>query len=56
MSDNEKRAHDLAIVCMNYQQADIVNGNGERFDIYATYKNLYSKLLDICNRDFPDGR
>ena len=56
MTDNEKRAHDLAIVSMNYQQADIVNGKEERFDIYATYKNLYFQLLESCNRDFPDGR
>lgn len=71
MTDNEKRAHDLAIaicvdVChlkINNQIAKIkpdVNAENTemavKMDYFAEYMNVYNSTLESFNRHFPDGK
>lgn len=54
MTDNEKRAHDLAIASLPMQY---LNSNSEKgIDIYRCYLDCYETALDAFNRDFPDGK
>lgn len=68
MTDNEKRAHDLAIASMpiiyegyKSQIKNYVPANGETskdfiFDIYTEYLKAYNASLKSFNRDFPDDK
>lgn len=59
MTDNEKRAHDLAIasipIAFENHQSAILNElipEDTPFDIYSTYMECYKNALESFNRDF----
>lgn len=57
MTDNEKRAHDLAVALLPVE-LQIANrqyheGKVESIDLYAIYLQRYNQLLDNINADFP---
>lgn len=60
MTDNEKRAHDLAIAMVpvmyeiNVQSALSTQIEKTEFDVYATYVDIYERSLKAINRDFPE--
>lgn len=59
MTDNEKRAHDLAIsyykeVIHHKISTDI--SDNVHIDIYEIYKKIYESSLKAFNRDYPDGK
>lgn len=56
MTDNEKRAHDLAIASIPilYNAAKNAESEDNRFDLYATYLSTYNEALKAINRDFSD--
>ena len=56
MTDNEKRAHDLAIASIPLLYTDAQNAKEEdnRFDLYNAYMSVYNEALKSFNRDFPD--
>ncbi|HJC91629.1 MAG TPA: hypothetical protein H9695_11780 [Candidatus Mediterraneibacter excrementigallinarum] len=63
MTDNEKRAHDLAIALIPLMQkshnAQVLNGElaeDDVFDAYEYYMGCYKSALESFNRDFPDGK
>lgn len=61
MTDNEKRAHDLAVAsCLAIfdikKEESISHGKNFEFDIYKEYINGYNKMLESLNRDFPNGK
>lgn len=65
MTDNEKRAHDLAVaicvdVChlkLNNQIANAENMEvNARIDYFTEYMNAYKISLESFNREFPDGK
>lgn len=58
MTDNEKRAHDLAIVMLpklveSRLLAATQQGVDSRVDWYAEYITLYERALTAFNRDNP---
>lgn len=59
MTDNEKRAHDLAIafipMAFENHKAAIYNESipeDTHFDIYSVYMECYKNALESFNRDF----
>lgn len=62
MTDNEKRAHDIAVttlpIAYKMRIAEAKNrGDVEiNVDLYTEYLSAYNKVLPGINRDFPDGR
>ncbi len=62
MTDNEKRAHDLAIavavdVCHVKANSQINNGQDDvSIDYFSEYINAYESALEAFNRKFPDGK
>lgn len=71
MTDNEKRAHDLAVaicvdVCHVKANSQIANikpdENAEnmeitvKMDYFAEYMNAYNIAIESFNREFPDGK
>lgn len=62
MTDNEKRAHDLAVaVCINVfnmkRQNQINAGKTEiTVDYFSEYMNAYNLAINAFNREFPDGK
>lgn len=63
MTDNEKRAHDLAVALIPLMQknhaAQVLNGElpeDDVFDAYHYYMECYVSALESFNRDFPDGK
>lgn len=63
MTDNEKRAHDLAIALIPLMKkshtAQVLNGelpDDDVFDVYEYYMGCYESALESFNRDFPDGK
>lgn len=62
MTDNEKRAHDLATTTLpilyKMRIAEAKNHGVEEIqvDLYTEYLSVYNKLLQGFNRDFPDGK
>ncbi len=64
MSDNEKRAHDLAVAltveftkpeyAVSGQHLD--DGCVIQVDPYAKYKEIYDAVLPKLNEDFPNGK
>jgi len=63
MTDNEKRAHDLAIAAVrilaenksiNDGAGISVDENGERvFNVFAIYKDAYTSALSFVSHEFP---
>lgn len=49
MTENEKRAHDLAIAVV----AGMIANANERTDAYTLYMSAYHAALESFNRDFP---
>ena len=62
MTDNEKRAHDLAVVTVpvlyDMQKYNAISNkdNSVKIDLYDEYLRSYETLLDAFNRDFPNGK
>lgn len=62
MTDNEKRAHDLALVMLPKVFENIsldAYDSGETnvtIDAYKEYLKVYEKNLQAFNRDFPNGK
>jgi hypothetical protein len=54
MTDNEKRAHDLAISLWQRTYNLYRNKTGQDMDEYLAYKETYDKMLIKLNRDYPD--
>ena len=61
MTDNEKRAHDLALSHYQSVLSDLVLENwasddeSNELDVYTAYKKLYDELLKLFNRDYPSA-
>lgn len=57
MTDNEKRAHDLAIAVLPYGiqavKRQCKDGKIDGVDVYALYLETYKHFLDLLNADFP---
>lgn len=61
MTDNEKRAHDLAIAMVSYTMnpetlKGIADAKGEsevHVDPYGIYLDYYKMFLEAFNRDYP---
>nr|DAT88427.1 MAG TPA: hypothetical protein [Caudoviricetes sp.] len=59
MTDNEKRAHDLALSHYQNVLSDLVldswtsTNESNELDVYTAYKKLYDELLELFNRDYP---
>lgn len=63
MTDNERRAHDLAIATLPFLRdnhyAMIENGDipeGTAFDVFEQYMACYETSLESFNHEFPDGK
>lgn len=62
MTDNEKRAHDLAIAISIdaahiKANAQLSAGSTEiTFDYFAEYLNAYNAALEAFNEKFPNGK
>lgn len=62
MTDNQKRAHDLAILVLKkldiacFMEPSAADGEEFKVDLYEKYKEAYTAALDALNRDFPDGK
>lgn len=62
MTDNEKRAHDLAIavcsdICRLKINTQIANGEGDvAVDYFHEYMNAYNAAIESFNREFADGK
>lgn len=60
MSDNEKRAHDLAVAVAidlcHYKMKAPVDGSEVRVDYIAEYMNAYNICLESFNEKFPNGK
>ena len=64
MTDNEKRAHDLAITSTNLIISARLNGakisnegddvSSKEIDVYQIYKTAYERSLASFTRDFPE--
>ncbi|MCM1112184.1 MAG: hypothetical protein NC399_02900 [Muribaculum sp.] len=61
MTDNEKRAHDLAIAitidaAQMYRDAPIADNESQRsFDFFARYMEVYNQILECFNAQFPNS-
>lgn len=60
MTDNEKRAHDIAIASMNaivISESVKASSSGGRanFDFYKMYKSQYDSALKLIESDFPSA-
>ena len=62
MTDNEKRAHDLAVaVCIDAchlkRQAQIDSGKVHvTVDYFEEYMNAYESTLEAINEKYPSGK
>ena len=62
MTDNEKRAHDLAIIvcadiCRLKIQSQISNKENEVIvDYFQEYLNAYNSILESFNNKFPNEK
>lgn len=58
MTDNEKRAHDLAIAAIPYAmdaaKQMVKEGTIDGFPFYKVYLQIYEDLLKAFQRDFPE--
>ena len=53
MTDNEKRAHDLAMLILD---KTIAPQPEEVVDFFGLYKEAYQNALDDLNETFPSGK
>lgn len=60
MTDNEQRAHDLALILVQYWMTSPISdseldvaGKAKPRDIYSKYVETYQQALNAFNRDFP---
>lgn len=62
MTDNEKRAHDLAValcvdICHVKAKAQIVTGKEDiDVDCFSEYIFAYNAALEEMNKNFPEGK
>lgn len=56
MSENEKRAHDLAMLFWQRTYNLHQNQTQKKMDLYDAYKQTYDELLENLNRDYPNGK
>lgn len=62
MTDNEKRAHDIAITVLparinNAIDTFVKTGNADNApDVYQLYKSTYEMTLKALNQDYPDQK
>lgn len=60
MTDNEQRAHDLAVALTTtlltpeYLVSEAIPREKVNVDVYAKYKGLYESILKALNRDYPE--
>lgn len=61
MTDNQQRAHDIAVACaltesnpIRIASKALKQDDTKPFDFYEVYKFAYSVALDALNRDFPE--
>lgn len=61
MTDNEKRAHDIAVAALviatrpEALRAAETDDGVASIDIYQKYLDAYNSLLKALQRDFPSG-
>lgn len=61
MTDNEKRAHDIAVAALvivtrpEALRAEAAGDGVASIDIYQKYLDAYNSLLNAIQRDFPSG-
>lgn len=55
MTDNEKRAHDLALSLYPGVISRAWNKAGTDLDPYETYKKIYDSILERLNHDYESG-
>jgi hypothetical protein len=55
VSDNEKRAHDLAMLFWQQTYANAQSRLHKNLELYDAYKQTYDIMLENLNRDFPNG-
>jgi len=62
MTDNEKRAHDLAVaasvdICKSQREIQILNGKNEiSVDYFKAYMGVYENAVELFNEKFPNGK
>lgn len=64
MTDNEKRAHDLAVaITVGTMRPEMLSAIGTAtgqdeicFDPYGIYRDYYNMFLPLFNRDYPGGK
>lgn len=62
MTDNEKRAHDLAVAFsveffrMKSNNPNLYGMENTGVDIYKEYINIYDNALESFNKHFPNGK
>lgn len=62
MTDNEKRAHDLAVaasidICRTEKEIQVAKGTKEiPVDYFTAYMGVYENALEIFNEKFPNGK
>lgn len=56
MSDNEKRAHDLALSFWQTTIARVQSQEHKNLSPYEAYKRAYDEALESLNCDFPDAK
>lgn len=62
MSENEKRAHDLAVaasidICKTDKEIQLANGAKEiSVDYFKAYMGVYETAVGLFNEKFPDGK
>lgn len=59
MTDNEKRAHDLAIAisvpkCMEEEKESRMNKKDITVDYFSAYINTYESALEALNKKYPN--
>ena len=63
MTDNQKRAHDIAIFMLGKINIPSITAQEAKdrkeiieIDFYKRYKEAYTVTLNALNRDFPEGK
>ncbi|RVU54491.1 hypothetical protein [Anaerosphaera multitolerans] len=60
MTNNQKRAHDLAIKCIELSfnsklKFTSTDADSIYQDLYRVYVDVYDEFLEALNRSYPDG-